>query len=109
MANRSKEKSDKLRAVEDGLHHLQAKDHQIEEQIMKRAKLRNQLDAIKLGCTREVWLLKKEIENLEVKNRSLVKKHQGKALSSTIRICTSSFPFVIVAVEFNVVLMQSAG
>jgi hypothetical protein len=41
MANRSREKSDKLRAVEDGLHQLQAKDRQIEEQIMKNVEPRN--------------------------------------------------------------------
>jgi hypothetical protein len=44
MANRSREKSDKRRAVEDGLHQLQATDHQIEEQIMKTVELWNQLD-----------------------------------------------------------------
>jgi hypothetical protein len=48
-----------LRAVEDNLHQLQAKDRQIGEQIMKNVELRNQLDAIKLDHTREVWLLKK--------------------------------------------------
>jgi hypothetical protein len=47
-ANRSREKSDKLRAVEGGLHQLQAKDRQIGEQIMKNVEPRNQLDAIKL-------------------------------------------------------------
>jgi hypothetical protein len=38
------------------------KDRQVEKQIMKNAELWNQLDAIKLKRTREVWLLKKEIE-----------------------------------------------
>lgn len=44
---------------------------------MKNVKLRNQLDAIKLERTREVRLLKKEIENLEAKNKSQRKVHQG--------------------------------
>jgi hypothetical protein len=84
MANRSREKSDKVRTVECGLHQLQAKDRQIEEQIMKNVDLRNQLDAIKLERTREVWLLKKEIENLEEKNKSLAKVHRDNIISSTI-------------------------
>jgi hypothetical protein len=84
MANQSREKSDKVRTVECGLHQLQAKDCQIEEQIMKNVDLRNQLDAIKLERTREVWLLKKEIENLEEKNKSLAKVHRDNIISSTI-------------------------
>jgi uncharacterized membrane protein SpoIIM required for sporulation len=54
MANRSREKSYKLKAIEDGLCQLQAKDHQIEDQIMKKVELQNQVDAIKLECAREV-------------------------------------------------------
>jgi hypothetical protein len=42
---------------------------------MKKVELQNQLDAIKLERTKEVSLLKKEIENLEEKNRSLVEAH----------------------------------
>jgi FtsZ-binding cell division protein ZapB len=48
-----------LRAIEDGLRQL-------------------------LECTREVWLLKKEIENLEEKNNSLVQSHQGNTFLSTV-------------------------
>jgi hypothetical protein len=51
---------------------------------MKNVELWNQLDAIKLERTREVWLLKKEIENLEEKNKSLAKMHRGNTFSSTI-------------------------
>jgi hypothetical protein len=54
MANQFRLKSDKLRAVEDGLCQLQAKDRQIEEQIHKRVEVRRQLDEIKLERTREV-------------------------------------------------------
>jgi hypothetical protein len=67
MANQFRLKSDKLEAVEDGLRQLQAKDRQIKKQIHKRIEVQRQLDAIKLERTREVWLLKKEIENLEEK------------------------------------------
>jgi hypothetical protein len=62
MANQSRMKSDKLRALEDGLRQLQAKDRQIEEQIHKRVEVQHQLDEIKLEHTREVWLLKQEIK-----------------------------------------------
>jgi hypothetical protein len=70
LANQSRLKSDKLRPIEDGLHQLQAKNRQIEEQIHKRIEVQHQLDEIKLKHTREVWLLKKEIQNLEEKNKS---------------------------------------
>jgi hypothetical protein len=41
LANKSREKSNNLRAVEDGLHQLQAKDGEIGEQIMKNVQLQN--------------------------------------------------------------------
>lgn len=41
LANRSWEKSDKLRSVEDGLHELQAKDRKIGEKIYEIVDLRN--------------------------------------------------------------------
>jgi hypothetical protein len=48
MANQSRLKLDKLRAMEDGLRQLQAKDMQIEEQIHKRIAVQRQLDELKL-------------------------------------------------------------
>jgi hypothetical protein len=47
LANRSRKKSDKLRAVEDGFRQLEEKDRQIDEKIYKNVDLRNQLDTIK--------------------------------------------------------------
>jgi hypothetical protein len=70
MANQSRLKLDKLRAVENGLHKLQAEDRQIEEQIHKTVKVQCPLDEIKLEHTHEVWLLKQEIKNLEEKNKA---------------------------------------
>jgi hypothetical protein len=70
MANQSRLKSDKLRAMEDGLHELQDKHRQIEEQIHKRFAVQRQLDELKLECTCEVWFIKKEIKNLEEKNKA---------------------------------------
>jgi hypothetical protein len=77
LANLSRQKSDKLRAVEDGLCQLQAKDLQIDEKTYQIVGLPRKLDAIKLERTQEVWLLKKEIENLSEKNKSLAKTHRG--------------------------------
>jgi hypothetical protein len=84
LANRSKKKSNKLRAVEDGLNQLQEKDHQIGKKIYKNFELRNQLDTIKQERTREVWLLKKEIEDLKNKNKLQAKTHRGDTLSTAL-------------------------
>jgi hypothetical protein len=78
MANQSRLKSDKLRAVEDGLRQLQAKDRQIKEQIQ---------DEIKLDRACEVRLLKQEIKNLEKKNKAPRKTHQGNSLLCTLAQC----------------------
>jgi hypothetical protein len=53
LTNRSRQKFDKLRVVEDGLHQLQAKYRQIKEQIHKRIEVQCLLDAMKLECTWE--------------------------------------------------------
>jgi hypothetical protein len=47
LANQSRVKSGKLRAVEDGAHQLQEKDRRIGEQTMKNVALRNELDTLK--------------------------------------------------------------
>jgi hypothetical protein len=82
LANRSRKKLDKLRAVEDGFHQLPEKDRQIDEQIYKNVKLRNQLNTLKQEHTQEFWLLKKEIEDLKKKNRLQAKTHRGNTLST---------------------------
>jgi hypothetical protein len=70
--------------VEDGLRQLQAKDRQIEEHIHKRIEVQRQPDELKLERTREVWLLKQEVKNLEEKNKAQKKVHQGNSLPSTL-------------------------
>jgi hypothetical protein len=84
MPNQSQLKSDKLRAGEDGLRQLQAKDRKIEEQIHKRIEVQHQLDELKLEHTHEVWLLKQEVKNLEEKNKAQRKSHQGNSLPSSL-------------------------
>jgi hypothetical protein len=49
LANRSRIKSDKLRAVEDATRQLQEKDCRIGEKIMKNVELRNELNTLKTG------------------------------------------------------------
>jgi hypothetical protein len=53
MANRSRIKSDKLRAVEIKFQQLQTREHEIEAQAAKNAKVRCELDTLKLEHTRD--------------------------------------------------------
>jgi hypothetical protein len=80
LANRSKIKSDKLRAIEDGARQLQEKDRRIGEEIMKNVELWNELNTLKQERTREVWLLKKDIENLTNNKKATAKTHRGNNL-----------------------------
>lgn len=77
MANRSRQKSDKLRAVEDGARQLEAKKHQIHEKIYQNVDLCNELNTLKQEHTREVWLLKNKIKILIEENKAWKKAHQG--------------------------------
>jgi predicted RNase H-like nuclease (RuvC/YqgF family) len=92
VAKCSQEKSEKLKVVESGLWELQAKDQRIKEELRKNIVLRKELDKLKQERTRETWLLKNDIDNLEKSNSELQeqlkeqkKAHQGKSvpLSST--------------------------
>jgi hypothetical protein len=85
MAKCSQEKSEKLKAVESGVQELQAKDQHIEEELRKNIYLRKELDKLKQERTRETWLLKNDIRNLEKSSSELQeqlkeqkKAHQGK-------------------------------
>jgi hypothetical protein len=77
LVNRSRIKSDKLRPMEDGACQLQEKDRRIGEEIMKNIELQNELNTLKQERTREVWLSKKDIENLTNKNKAMAKTHRG--------------------------------
>jgi hypothetical protein len=81
VAKRSQEKSEKLKAVESDLQELQAKDRHIEEELQKNIYLRKELDKLKQERTRETWLLKNDIRNLEKNNSELQEqlKEQKKA------------------------------
>jgi septal ring factor EnvC (AmiA/AmiB activator) len=86
LAKRSQEKSEKLKAVESGLRELQAKDQRISEEHRKNIYLQRDLDKLKQERTRETWLLKNDLRNLEKSNSELQeqlkeqkKAHQGKS------------------------------
>jgi hypothetical protein len=71
--------------VVSGLQELQAKDQCISEEQQKNIYLQRELDKLKLERTRETWLLKNDLRNLEKPNSELQeqlkeqkKAHQGK-------------------------------
>jgi predicted RNase H-like nuclease (RuvC/YqgF family) len=85
VARHSQEKSEKLKAVESGLRELQAKDRRIEEEIRKNIYLRKELEKLKQERTRETWLLKNDIRNLEKSNSELQEqlKEQKKRIKAS--------------------------
>jgi hypothetical protein len=85
VAKLSQQKSDKLKPVVSGLQKLQAKEQCISEEQTKNIYLQRELDKLKLERTREMWLLKNDLHNLEKANSKLQeqlkeqkKAHQGK-------------------------------
>jgi hypothetical protein len=65
---------------------LQSREQEVEAQAAKNAKLRYELDTLKLEHTLDVWMLMKEIENLKDKNGLQAKSHRGKSLSTTLSL-----------------------
>jgi predicted phage-related endonuclease len=81
----SQQKSKKLKAVVSGHQELVAKERCISEELTKNIYLQRELDKLKLERTRETWLLKNDLRNLEKANSELQeqlkeqkKAHQGK-------------------------------
>jgi hypothetical protein len=66
--------------MEDGARQLQEEDRRIGEEIMKNVELWNELNTLKQERTQQVWLLKKDIENLSNKNKAMAKTHRGNNL-----------------------------
>jgi hypothetical protein len=73
-----------LQAVEIKFQQLQTREQEIEAQAAENAKVRYELDTLKLEYTWEVWLLTKEIENLKDRNRLQAKSYRGNTLSTTL-------------------------
>jgi hypothetical protein len=85
----SQKKSEKLKAVVSGHQELAAKEKRISEELTKNIYLRRELDKLKQERTRETWLLKNDLRNLEKAHSELQeqlkeqkKAHQGRSLSS---------------------------
>jgi hypothetical protein len=85
----SQKKTEKLKAVVSGHQELAAKDKCVSKELTKNIYLRRELDKLKQERTREMWLLKNDLRNLEKANSELQeqlkeqkKAHQGKPLSS---------------------------
>jgi hypothetical protein len=93
----SQKKTEKLKAVVSGHQELAAKDKHISEELTKNIYLWREIDKLKQEQTRETWLLKNDLRNLEKANSKLQeqlkeqkKAHQGKPLSSL-----EYFPLII--------------
>jgi hypothetical protein len=67
----SQQKSKKLKAVVSGHQELVAKERCISEELTKNIYLQRELDKLKLERTRETWLLKNDLRNLEKANSEL--------------------------------------
>jgi hypothetical protein len=67
----SQKKSKKLKAVVSGHEELAAKDKRISEELTKNIYLRREIDKLKQEQTRETWLLKNDLRNLEKANSEL--------------------------------------
>jgi hypothetical protein len=61
----SQKKSEKLKTVMSGHQELAAKEKRISEELTKNCYLQRELDKLKQERTREMWLLKNDMRNLE--------------------------------------------
>jgi small-conductance mechanosensitive channel len=76
----SQKKTEKLKAVMSGHQELAAKEKRISEELTKNYYLQRELDKLKQERTRETWLLKNDLRNLEEQLKEQKKAHQGKPL-----------------------------
>jgi predicted nucleic acid-binding Zn-ribbon protein len=70
----SQKKSEKLSAVVSGHQELAALDKRISDEKTKNCYLQRELDMLKQERTRETWLLKNDLQNLEKANSELQKQ-----------------------------------
>jgi predicted nucleic acid-binding Zn-ribbon protein len=71
---KSQKKSEKLSAVVSDAREVAALDKRFSEEIMKNCYLQRELDMLKHERTRETWLLKNDLKNLEKVNSELQKQ-----------------------------------
>jgi predicted nucleic acid-binding Zn-ribbon protein len=80
VITKSQKKSEKLRAVVSDARELGALHKRISEEKTKNCYLQRELDMLKQERTRETWLLKNDLKNLEEANSELqqrVKEQQA--------------------------------
>jgi hypothetical protein len=73
VITKSKKKSEKLNAVVSDARELAALDKRVSEEITKNCYLQRELDILKQKRTRDTWLLKNDLKNLEKANSELQK------------------------------------
>jgi hypothetical protein len=71
VITKSQKKSEKLRAVVSDVRELAALDKRVSEEIIKNCYLQRELDMLKQERTRETWLLKNDLKNMEKANYEL--------------------------------------
>jgi hypothetical protein len=71
VITKSQKKSEKLRAVMNDARELAALDKRVSEEIIKNCYLQWELDMLKQERTRETWLLKNDLKNMEKANSEL--------------------------------------
>jgi hypothetical protein len=71
VITKSQKRSEKLRAVVSDARELAALDKRISEEITKNCYLQRELDILKQERTRETWLLKNDLKNMEKANFEL--------------------------------------
>jgi hypothetical protein len=74
LITHSQKKSEELKAIVSGHRELAAKDKCISEELTKNCYLQRELDMLKQERTRETWLLKNDLRNLEKANSELQKQ-----------------------------------
>jgi hypothetical protein len=73
----SQKKSEKLKAIMSGHQELAAKDKRISKEMTKNIYFRREIDKLKVERTRETWLLKNDLRNLERANSELQEQLEG--------------------------------
>jgi predicted nucleic acid-binding Zn-ribbon protein len=71
VITKSQKKSDKLRAVVSDARELGALHKRISEEKTKNCYMQRELDILKKERTRETWLLKNDLKNMEKANSEL--------------------------------------
>jgi hypothetical protein len=71
VITKSQKKFEKLKVVVSDARELAALDKRVSEEITKNCYLQRELDMLKQERTRETWLLKNDLKNIEKANSEL--------------------------------------